>query len=145
MFVKVIHEKESVIYKEGIYKKDDVFEVDEVIAESLIERGYVVPTEVSEAEVIDVEYEEVEEEVETVKGKWDKEDLKTWKVAELKELAEELGIEATGKKEELIEKICEVEVEIPSDEIITEEEFEEIQEASEEETDGEGPDTGMPE
>lgn len=126
--------KESVIYKGKIYRKNDHIEIDDKVGASLVKRGCII--EYSEAE--------------TVKGNWDKEDLKTWKVAELKELAAELGIEATGKKEELIEKICEVEVEIPVNETITEEEIEEIQNASEEDhdedsDDGDGPNTGMPE
>ena len=131
MMKGIVKEGKSVIYKDKIYRENDHIEIDDAVGASLVKRGCII--EYSEAEM--------------VKGKWDKEDLKTWKVAELKELAAELGIDATGKKEELIERICAVEVELPADEVITEEEFEEIQKASEEdhEEDGEGPATGMPE
>ena len=128
--------KESVIYKGVIYQIGDHIEVDDVIGASLLARGCI--KEYSEA---------------TVKAKWNKEDLETWKMGELKRLAAELGIEATGKKAELIEKICAVEVEIPEEAIVNVDEngvpvdevvTDENQEAPEEESE-EGPNTGMPE
>lgn len=137
MFVRAI---EAVIYKRKIMAIGDTFDADDTIAESLIERKVVEPAEpVPFEEPTDeepVEEEAVgeeptdEEPVETVKAKWDKDDLMEWDYAEIKKLASDLGIKAVGKKEELIEKICEVEVEIPLDEIMTEDEL---------------PATGMPE
>ena len=111
---------ESVVYNGSIYKKNDIMNVDDAVGASLVKRGVITAFEETEEESVEEFIEE--KSVETVNGKWDKEDLKTWKVAELKELATELGIDATGKKEELIEKICADKAEIPVDAIITEEE-----------------------
>ena len=127
MFVKVIHETESVIYKKEIYKKGDTFEIDEALAASLVERKYVEPAEPFDG-VIDVEYKEVveekiEDEAETVKGKFDKEQLMGMDYAEIKKIASDLGIKAVGKKDELIKKICAEEVEIPVEAMITEDEL----------------------
>lgn len=104
MLTRVIKKGESVVYDGKIYSFGDDFEVDNAIGKSLIERGYV--TEIggsanpSEEEIIDVDYEEVAESNEV-------KDVSEMSYPELKAYASELGISASGKKTELIERINE--------------------------------------
>lgn len=130
MKVKVI--KDSVIYKGKIYKLDDEFELKDVLAQSLMESGYV--TAFNEGEFTDIE-DDSQEEQETIEGNLSIEQLQEMKYSDLKKLASDLKVGATGTKEELIEKIASVNVEVEApydDEIIEEDE------------DGELPQTGMP-
>lgn len=133
MLIKVI--KDSVIYRGVIYPLDKEFECDDAIAESLIGRGYVEPVRGF------YEEEELENEVtsdnEEVKGHLDPTDLaENYSYQELKKLASDLGVSANGKKEELIERICSVEVGYSPDAVV---------EVEEEEESDELPNTSMPE
>lgn len=144
MKVIVINKHESVMYGGEIYKEGDTFEVSDAVGESLIKRGYV--------SLFGGEIDPEDEGKAEMKGKLDKEDLQTYKYAELKKLAAELGVGASGTKEELIEKICSVEVEIPADGVGegsegegSEGEGSEGEGSEGEDSEGEGPNTGMPE
>ena len=118
MKVIVTNKNESVIYNGVIYKHEDAFEADDAIAKSLIERGYVkeVTTEADEAEV--------------KTGYLDKAQLEEMPYPELKRLAAQLGLDATGKKADLIERICGEEVGV-EDEAIAETEADEAEEEAE--------------
>lgn len=119
MNVTVTKENESVIYNGKIYSHGQSFDVDEVIGKSLIERGYVAAADAVCAE----------------------KSLEDLSYAELKKLAADMGVSATGKKEELIDRIRSA-----SEEDEAETEAEEEQESEEGEADAEElPNTGMPE
>lgn len=131
MKVIVIKKSESIIYNGEIYKYDDTFEVDDAIGKSLIERGYVnevtYPEPLPEAEA--------EAEAEIVEGYLDTKDLEGMTYAELKHLAAEMGLDATGKKADLISRISGEAVNVEA-EAVLEEEAEEADEL---------PNTNMPE
>ena len=114
--MKVTVIKDSVIYKGIIYKVNDTFDADDAIAISLEKRGYVTPA----IEVVNIET--VDDEVPST-GHLDTEDLENMTYQDLKKLASELGVSADGKKADLIERISAVEVEVPSDAVVEEEEL----------------------
>ena len=95
MKVIVTNKEESVIYNGEIFKDGDVFDAEDIIAKSLIERGYV--KEVTEAAPAGGE--DVQE------GIGVPDDLNELSYPELKKLAAKLGLDATGKKDELIARI----------------------------------------
>lgn len=126
MKVTVIKENESVIYNGEIYRHGESFEVEELIGKSLIDRGYVsadFPVEEEEAEM-------QEEEV-------DSEDLDKMSYPDLKSLAAQLGLDAKGRKDELIERIRAHAAERPEE---TAADLDEAEEAADE-----LPNTDMPE
>ena len=111
--VKVI--KDSVIYDGKIYKLDDTFKLDDIIATELIKNGNVVAFQ--EAEIIEpdnAEDSQVEQDVLT--GTLDAEDLKSMKKDDLVRLAQQMGLDTKGTKDELIERISNVEVEVDEEE-----------------------------
>lgn len=135
MKVIVIKENESVIYNGIIYKNGEAFEANDLIAKSLIERGYV-------------KEENSEEEAKMQTGYLDKEQLEAMSYPDLKSLASQMGLDAKGKKEELIARICEAEVNVEEEttEGITEDENTEGANSEEETTEGgDLPNTSMPE
>lgn len=78
-------------------------------------------------DIIDVtqeRYDEIKEtgefvkevDAETVKGHLVKDDLETWKKDDLVKLAGDMGLETTGTKAEIIERIVAEEVEAPAEE-----------------------------
>lgn len=83
MNVTVTNKNESVIYNGKIYSHGDSFDVDDLIGKSLAERGYVSCTEQME----------------------ETDALAEMTYAELKKLAAEMGVSASGKKEDLIARI----------------------------------------
>lgn len=85
MNVIVTKENESVIYNGKIYSHGQSFDVDDVIGQSLVDRGYVSVT-AQEA---------------TAGGN----PLEELSYAELKKLAAERGVAATGKKDELMARL----------------------------------------
>lgn len=91
MNVTVTKKNESVIYNGRIYTHGESFTVDEVIGKSLMERGYVTAEEEDEAELLD--------------GHLDEKQLQEMSYADLKSLAAQMGLDAKGKKEELIARI----------------------------------------
>ena len=99
MKVTVINNSESVIYNGKIYGYEQSFDVDETIGKSLIDRGYVAETS-SHNEVKPVE-EQDEEVIDTAESN----DLEDMSYQELKRMASQLGLDATGKKDELIARI----------------------------------------
>lgn len=101
MNVTVTKKNESVIYNGKIYSHGQSFEVDELIGKSLMERGYV-----SEAAQ------------EPPAGENPLEGLS---YAQLKKLAAERGVAATGKREELIARIAEAENDAAEEQDDTEE------------------------
>ena len=123
MKVIVINKNESVIYNSKIYREDDTFEADDVVAKSLIERGYVKEVTSPDAEA--------EAEVQT--GYLDKSQLEDMSYSSLKRLAAQMGLDATGKKPDLIARISAEEVTVGEE-----------TEAEAEETDGDLPNTAMP-
>lgn len=129
MIVKVIKENESVIYNSTIYKYNESFEADDAIAASLIERGYV---EAISAPAVPVEEDTVADEAELIEGTLDENALEGMTYAELKHLAAEMGLDATGKKADLIERISAQEVTVEKEAIV------------EEESAGDLPNTDMP-
>ena len=62
-----------------------------------------------------------------------KEQFKDWKADEVKALAKELGASCDGKKEEIIDRICQIEVGVPDEAELTPEEVKAIREAEAEE------------
>lgn len=62
-----------------------------------------------------------------------KEQFKSWKTDEIKALAKELGASCDGKKEEIIERICQIEVGVPDEAELTPEEVKAVREAEAEE------------
>lgn len=115
MNVTVTKENESVIYNGKIYSHGQAFDVDDVIGKSLVERGYVAETAQTAPE-----------------GENSLEDLT---YAELKKLAAERGVEATGRKVDIIARLRAME----SDS----EEADDL--SNDEENPDELPNTGMPE
>lgn len=113
MKVRVINKKESVIYKGEVYRFDEEFEMDEVIAKGLSERGYIQAVENTDEEEITA--------TETQDGENDPLEGKSYK--ELQKMAKEMGLDASGKKEELIERISEVMFEVPFSDLPEDDEF----------------------
>ena len=64
-----------------------------------------------------------------MKGYLDAEQLKTMKREDLQALAKDLGVSAGGKNEEIIQRIASVEVEVPEEDELTEEEKEDAEKA----------------
>lgn len=111
MFVRIKSERESVIYRTTIYKHGSELEMDDAVAQNLIERGYAeaVGTLPFEPE------EEPEEEApagEILKGHLDPDDLRAMKYQDLRKLAADMELDSTGTKEELVCRIAGVEVEV---------------------------------
>lgn len=72
------------------------------------------------------------EEVQEEKGHLDIEEMKKWSVKDLRKLAEDMKLDTSGTKEQLLERICEVELELePETEEETKEEELENDEESE--------------
>lgn len=124
MNVTVTKKNESVIYNGKIYSHGQSFDVDDVIGKSLMERGYV-----SSAEVKD------EEELQDAVA--DSDDLDKMSYPDLKSLAAQLGLDAKGRKDELIERIRAHAEAAP-------EEHDDLDDSAPEESD-ELPNTDMPE
>lgn len=127
--MKVLVVKDSVIYQGQIYKTNTSFDLDDVLAKELIKNGIVVAYGNEKEEKVAVE-DSQEEQKATVEGEISKEMLEEMKYQELKKLASDMGLDASGKKEELIERISKETVEV---EVEAEEEEEEL------------PNTSMPE
>lgn len=125
MNVIVINKKESVICQGKIRKYGEEFEVDNIIAQSLIERGYVKEfTKIDE-----------EDEAEVMTGYLDTVQLNELSYPELKKLAADMGLDTKGKKEEIIARITAEAVEaVPAEE----------EAIAEEESSGDLPNTAMP-
>lgn len=85
-------------------KEPDVFTEDKAIADKAIASGYFQLVE------------EAEETQATIKGHLDKRQLEEMKVDELRQLAEDMGIDTSSlkKKAELVEAIAAEEVEAPA-------------------------------
>lgn len=124
MLVKVV--KDSIIYQGNIYKTGTTFEIDDVIAEQLIQDGNVVAYS---NEVKEEVAEDSHEEQKTMTGTLDTNQLSEMTYQDLKKLASDMGLSANGTKKELIERISKVEVEV----------------TEEDEVEGEAPNTSMPE
>ena len=108
--MKVTVVKDSVIYNQTIYKKDESFECDDAIAISLLEREYVSiegGEEVAQA-LTDAG-------IETLTVPFERAELELLDRAELVQLAKDLGVKANGKSEEIIERILEVHVDEEED------------------------------
>ena len=103
MKIVIIKKKESVIYNGSIYEYGNELEMDKAIAESLIERGYA--KEVAEVEAVIDEETTTAEQGESSESNYDTEDLSEMSYQNLKKLAKEMGLNAAGTKEELIERI----------------------------------------
>ena len=73
-----------------------------------------------------------------MKGYLDAEQLKTMKREDLQALAKDLGVSAGGKNEEIIQRIASVEVEVPEEDELTEEEKEDAEKAARQEGATEG-------
>ena len=123
MKVTVTHKTESVIYNGIIYRNGESFDVEDVIGKSLMDRGYVSST----APV---------EEAEMQTGYLDENQVNGLSYPDLKRLAAQMGLDATGKKEELVARICAEEVGIEDDAAV---------EAEEDEAADDLPNTDMPE
>lgn len=124
MNVTVTKKNESVIYNGKIYSHGQSFEVDDVIGKSLMERGYVSSAE-------------VEDEAELHDAVVDSGDLDKMSAADLKSLAAQLGLDAKGRKDELIQRIRAHAEAAP-------EESDDLEDSDAEESD-ELPNTDMPE
>ena len=123
MNVTVIKKTESVIYNGKIYGHGETFEVDDLIGESLMKRGYVA---------IAVE---TTDEADVQTGVLDESQLQEMSYNDVKRLAAQMGLDAKGKKEDLIARICATEVSANT----------EAEEEAEDEPCGDLPDTSMPE
>lgn len=132
MKAKVVKSDESVIYNGVIYSHGEEFEVDDAIGKSLIERCLIAGITdnenlFSEDEVMDAE--------EIIDGIVMREDIDEMTYPELKSYASELGLSASGRKDELIARINEY--------------FSKAEEVEVEDEDGEEaeeiPNTSMPE
>lgn len=92
-------------YTQHVYAVDEIIECDEARGKELLndKRGLV--------ELV----EEIKDEG-SMTAHLDASQLKTWKKDELVKLAQDMGLDAKGTKEELIKKIVAEEVEISKDE-----------------------------
>lgn len=124
--VKVTVIKDSVIHRQQIYKINDSFMLDDKVAVRLLEDGYVSIEGGEEvAEVL------AEAGIETLDVPFQKNQLEEMEYAEVVQLAKDLGVKASGKKTDIIERILESQ---SDDEVI------------EDDADcDEAPNTGMPE
>lgn len=86
MNVTVTNKKESVIYNGKIYTHGEAFEIEDKIGQSLVSRGFVSLT-VDESTDPDAMLDKMSK-------------------AELKKLAEEMGLNTEGKKADLIARIA---------------------------------------
>lgn len=102
MIVTVINKSESVIYDGKIYGYAETFEIDSIIGKSLIERGYVATADKEESQEIPSMENVITEQNETA-------DLNDLSYSELKRIAAEKGLSATGKKTDLIDRILSAE------------------------------------
>lgn len=125
MLARVITNEESIIYNDKIFGYGDEFEVDEAIGKSLIERGLIAGETDNENLFSEDEVADVEEILEAVEMR---DDIAEMTYPKLKSYASELGLSASGTKDELIARI--------------KEHFADLEEAEETE---ELPDTSMPE
>lgn len=121
MLAKVIKNDESVIYNGKIYCHGDEFEINEAIGKSLIERGYIAGIE-----------DDVKED-----------DIENMSYPELKSYAKELGLSASGTKEDLIFRIKQHLADLENAE--TEDDAEGDDAETEDDAEDELPDTSMPE
>lgn len=124
--MKVLVVKDSVIYQGQIYKTNKSFDLDDVLAKELIKNGIVVSYSNKKEEVVaesaSEDSPEEQKEVKTVTVTFDKESLEEMKYQELKKLASDMGLDASGKKEELVERIANELVEVDTDEVAEDEE-----------------------
>lgn len=100
--MKVTVIKDSVIYEQKIYKKDESFELDNEVAISLLERGYV---QIEGGEEVAEALKEAG--VDTISVPFQREELEAMEYKEVVALAKDLGLNAGGKKAEIIERILE--------------------------------------
>ena len=100
MKVKVV--KDSVIHGQKIYKTDETFELNDDVAISLLERGYV---EIEGGE--EVAKALAEKGIETLNVPFEREQLEAMDYKELAQLAKDLGVKVSRKKDELVERILE--------------------------------------
>ena len=101
--MKVIVIKDSVIHGQRIYKTGEAFELDNAVAQSLIERGYVTP-EIHQPEDLPSNSDE-----EPIGGiEYSREELAKFDRKELQRLAKNLGVKASGTNEEIIERVAEL-------------------------------------
>ena len=121
MKVTVTKKNESVIYNGNIYGHGQSFDVDDVIGKSLIERGYAADAAADAA--------------------GEKDSLEAMSYADIKKLAAEKGVAATGKKEEIIARLRAAEEEDESADESNEDETAEEEDESADEL----PNTAMPE
>ena len=106
MKARVIKTDESVIYQGKIHSFGDEFEVNDEIGKSLIERGYIAGVDYTPA----LPYEDeavAEPEAEEIADGIEIKDISGMSYPELKAYASELGLSASGRKDELIERINE--------------------------------------
>lgn len=124
--MKVLVVKDSVIYQGQIYKTNTSFDLDDVLAKELIKNGIAVSYSNKKEEVVaesaSEDSPEEQKEVKTVTVTFDKESLEEMKYQELKKLASDMGLDASGKKEELVERIANELVEVDTDEVAEDEE-----------------------
>ena len=126
MKVVVISKDESIIYQNKIYVFNDVVDMDDVVAESLMKRGYVV---------IETEDGSIYPENEVVEIDSRLDDLK---YQQLKKMASKLKLDPSGNKSELVARLRNyVKEKEPSVEI--------ADDVQEEEPVDELPNTSMPE
>lgn len=112
MKVIVTNKTESVIYNGTIFKCDDIFEVEDTVGKSLIERGYVKATE----QEIEQTESQPTEEAEVKTEYLDESDLKEMSYSELRRLATQKGVSANGKKDDLIKRIVSAEAAVDTEE-----------------------------
>jgi len=114
MNVTVIKNNESVIYDGKIYSHGQSFEVDDLIGKSLMERGYVamsIPDSVIEA-TTSPDGEGNTDDV-SIKAS-----LENASYTELKKMAASMGLNANGKKTDLIARIIGAEQDTEEDEAL---------------------------
>lgn len=116
--------KDSVIYNGKIIENGKSFDANDLIGQSLIERGYVA---------IAGSVEETVDEAKVLTGHLDEAQLRGMSYADLKRLAAQMELDAKGTKEELINRITAEEVDVPEEAVV------------EDEISDEMPDTSMPE
>lgn len=110
--MEVLIIKDSVIKNGEIIPCGNTIELDEENAHRLIKMGIV--------EAVDKVHDEaLAEEAESLTGYLDAEQLEDMKVEDLRKLAKDMGLDSTGKKAELIERITaeEVQVDVEDDEM----------------------------
>lgn len=98
MKVTVIKKDESVIYNGVIYRNGESFDADDLIGQSLVERGYVTTAIPEVTPAIPDDEGEAEDNSANVS-------LQEASYTELKKLAASMGLPANGKKNDLIARI----------------------------------------